>query len=79
MRRAGINQDRVAGPWIYFATIALDNFDLCQVAQIRARPPGELRIDFNGRHAALVADNFSHDRCVVAWATADVDHVLSWL
>ena len=77
MRNAGINQNRIAGSWVLFAAVALDDFDLRHVAQIILGPSSELGVDFHRSDPTGRSDNFGDDRRVVAWAATDVDYMIS--
>ena len=79
MRNAGINQNRIAGSWILFAAVALDDLDLRHVAQIILGPSSELGVDFHRCNPSDGSDDFSDNRRVITWPATDVDRMISLL
>src|SRR5262245_19173928 len=79
MGGACINKNRIRGTSVCLATVAFYHIDIGEVVEIIASTSSELGINLYRSDMSFPADDLSHDCCIVAGATTDVDYMIDRL
>jgi hypothetical protein len=73
---AGVDEDRVAGAGIELSSVSMRYLDLPEVCKVLAGARGEISVNLDARYVAGSSYDFSHNRCVVADAAANVQNAI---
>ena len=76
---ACINKNRIGGTRVNVATVAFYHFHVGEVVEIIASAGSQLGINLYRGDMSFPPDDLSYDCGIVAGATTDVDHMISWL
>ena len=79
MGGACINKNRIGRTRVNLATVAFNRLNIGEVVEIIASTSSELGINLYRSDMSFPPDDLSHDCCIVAGATTDVDYMIDRL